>query len=281
MKPTRNIQVKRSQKLERNDEQITHATSWSRRRKRGVRIKKPFNWRSFLSSVWRYFRFTVSTLAFIVLFLSPYLGWQYLVLNNVFPIKQVNIYSDAKYLVGERKDKLIQDLIGKNFVSFDFDAYRKNLSNNPWVKTAEVQRRWPDAIDIAIEERKPIAIWNDLYLIEADGTIFEPDLMPSDIVISLQGNDAQRERLLSGMTTVKKAMNSVNLDVEKIILDYRGAWTIILENDVELYLGARFFEERLQRFVAHYPSSIHSKMDQVMAIDFRYDHGYALKWKQQ
>ena len=151
--------------------------------------------------------------------------------------------------------------------------------SNPWVKNAEVKRRWPDEIDIMIEERRPIAIWNDLYLIEADGSVFEPDLMPSDVMISLQGNAEQIDKMLSGMEIIETAIESVGLTVEKIILDYRGAWIIVLENDVELYLGSMFFEDRLQRFVMHYPSSIQSKMDSIVAIDFRYDHGYALKWK--
>lgn len=88
-----------------------------------------------------------------------------------------------------------------------------------------------------------------------------------------------KEKVLAGMRTAQATIQTVGLNVEKIILDYRGAWIIVLENDVELYLGSMFFEERLQRFVMHYPSSIQSKMDNIVAIDFRYDHGYALKWK--
>ncbi|MGL4674630.1 MAG: cell division protein FtsQ/DivIB [Wohlfahrtiimonas sp.] len=264
---------------EKDNEQVIGATSWSRRRKRGVRHKKPFNWKEFGSKTWHYGRFIFRILLLISIFLIPYLGWQYISLNNVFPIQKVMIHSEEKYLVGENKQKLINELLGKNFVSYDLDTYRSALSDNPWIKTVKVTRRWPDEITLIIEEKKPIAIWNDLYLIEADGTIFEPDLMPPEMMIGLQGNVDQKDKLLDGMIVIQKAIHSVGLNVEKIILDYRGAWTIVLENDVELYLGAKFFEERLRRFVMHYPSSIRSKIDNISAIDFRYDHGYALKWK--
>lgn len=280
MKQAKPISVKSKKKAgAENEITAIDATSWSRRRKRGVRPKKTFDWKVFWAQSWRYTRFTFCSVALLLLVSLPYTIWLYLEAHDVFQIQRVEINSNEKYLVGERKEKLIKELLGKNFVSYDLDLYRVELLNNPWVKNAEVKRRWPDEIDIMIKERRPIAIWNDLYLIEADGDIFEPDLMPSDVMISLQGNIEQKEKMLAGMNFINTMTYSVGLKVEKIILDYRGAWIIVLENDVELYLGAMLFEERLQRFVMHYPSSIHSKMNSIIAIDFRYDHGYALKWK--
>ncbi|GAA5098593.1 cell division protein FtsQ/DivIB [Wohlfahrtiimonas larvae] len=279
MKQAKAKPVRQKKRTDKNNEQIIGATSWSRRRKRGVRHKKPFDWKIFGAKSWHYCRYTFRILLLVSLFLIPYMGWQYISLNNVFPIQHVLIHSEEKYLVDERKQKLLEPLLGQNFVSYDLEKYRSEVAQNPWVKSVEVMRHWPDQIDLFIQERRPIAIWNDLYLIEADGTIFEPDLIPSEAMISLQGNLDQKDKLLDGMTVIQKSIQSVGLNVEKIILDYRGAWTIVLENDVELYLGARFFEERLRRFVMHYPSSIRSKIGSITAIDFRYDHGYALKWK--
>lgn len=279
MKQAKPKSVRHKKVADQDHEQIIGATSWSRRRKRGVRHKKPFDWKMFFKKVWQYSRFSLRIMLLASLFLIPYIGWQYISINNVFPIHNVLVHSDAKYLIDARKEKLLAPLLGQNFVSYDLDVYRREVAQNPWVKSVEVLRHWPDRVDLFIEERRPIAIWNDLYLIEADGTIFEPDLMPSDIALNLQGNADQKEKLLEGMAIIQKNIQSVGLDVEKIILDYRGAWTIVLENDVELYLGAKFFEERLRRFVMHYPSSIHSKIDSIIGIDFRYDHGYALKWK--
>ncbi|WP_077928588.1 cell division protein FtsQ/DivIB [Wohlfahrtiimonas populi] len=279
MKQARHKSVQSKKSTEKDNEQVIGATSWSRRRKRGVRHKKPFDWKAFFAKSWHYSRFTLRMLLLASLFLIPYMGWQYISMNNIFPIQNVLIHSEEKYLVGERQQKLLDPLLGQNFVSYDLELYRHEVAKNPWVKSVEVTRRWPDQIELFIEEKRPIAIWNDLYLIEADGTIFEPDLIPSETMISLQGNADQKDKLLDGMSIIQKYIQSVGLNVEKIILDYRGAWTIVLENDVELYLGARFFEERLRRFVMHYPSSIRSKIDSIIAIDFRYDHGYALKWK--
>lgn len=279
MKQARSKAVKKKKITEQHNEQVIGATSWSRRRKRGVRHKKPFNWREFFASIWRYSRFTLRILGLFSLFFIPYMGWQYLSMNNVFPIQKVVVHSDEQYLVGEHKQALLNELLGQNIISYDLDAHRDHLSKHPWIKSVEVRRKLPDEVTLVIEERRPVAIWNDLYLIEADGTIFEPKLMPSQPMINLQGNVEQKDKLLDGMGIIEKEIGSLGLRVEKIILDYRGAWTIVLENDVELYLGAKFFEERLRRFVMHYPSSIRSKIDNIIAIDFRYDHGYALKWK--
>jgi cell division protein FtsQ len=62
----------------------------------------------------------------------------------------------------------------------DLDAMRERLVALPWVKDANIQRRWPDRLHIHIVERQPAAIWQykgRLRLIDAEGAILPaPDL---------------------------------------------------------------------------------------------------------
>jgi cell division protein FtsQ len=55
---------------------------------------------------------------------------------------------------------------------------RSKLEDNPWVKTALVERRMPETLYIAIVERKPMAIWQfqqKLYLIDEEGNRISKD----------------------------------------------------------------------------------------------------------
>lgn len=256
--------------------------TWARK-KRGAHYKKPFQWGEMFKALGRHLRFAIVVLTVIVVCTSPIWGWMYLSVNNLFPVKNVmfhTINGTEHYVSGDHKQRIINELMGQNLVSYDLTQQRDQLNAHPWIKSAHVVRHWPESIELLIEERRPVAMWNDLYLIEADGEIFEPDLMPNVNWINLVGPEAHRMKMLDGMQKITQAMRTIGVKVDKIILDYRGAWTIILENNVELYLGSSLFEERLRKFILHYPSSIRAKMDSIMAIDFRYDHGYALKWKQ-
>lgn len=56
----------------------------------------------------------------------------------------------------------------------DLPAMRARLVALPWVKDAEIQRRWPDRLHIRVTERTPAALWQHkgrLRLIDSEGTL--------------------------------------------------------------------------------------------------------------
>lgn len=64
----------------------------------------------------------------------------------------------------------------------DLDEMRGRLVALPWVKDAEIQRRWPDRLHITVIERKPAALWQwqgRIRLIDAEGQVLPAsDLAP-------------------------------------------------------------------------------------------------------
>jgi cell division protein FtsQ len=62
-------------------------------------------------------------------------------------------------------------------VGFSADAARERLLTLPWVESATVRKIYPDAIEVALVERKPFAIWQhgeELTVIESDGRPIAP-----------------------------------------------------------------------------------------------------------
>jgi len=67
---------------------------------------------------------------------------------------------------------------GDPILSFSPEIARENIEKLPWVKSARIERRLPDTIFVAIEERKPIALWqyrHKLALIDSTGSVLERD----------------------------------------------------------------------------------------------------------
>lgn len=67
---------------------------------------------------------------------------------------------------------------GDPMLAFDPVEARARVEALPWVKTAVVERSFPDTINVAIVERQPLALWQDegtLHLIDADGEIIAID----------------------------------------------------------------------------------------------------------
>lgn len=60
----------------------------------------------------------------------------------------------------------------------DLPAVRARLRDLAWVKDADVQRRWPDRLEVRIQERKPAALWQvhgRMRLIDDEGVILPTD----------------------------------------------------------------------------------------------------------
>lgn len=63
---------------------------------------------------------------------------------------------------------------GQSIFGADLQMARARLMRLPWVKQAQVTRRYPDSISVDIVEKKPFALWRGpkhLYVIERSGAI--------------------------------------------------------------------------------------------------------------
>jgi len=70
---------------------------------------------------------------------------------------------------------------GAPLLAFSPDAARERLESLPWVKRATVERHLPDRIHVMLEERTPIALWQNqgsFALIDAEGAVIDDLIAP-------------------------------------------------------------------------------------------------------
>ncbi len=81
-----------------------------------------------------------------------------------------------------------------SMLTLDLDLIRARLIALPWVKDAEVRRRWPDRLDVRLVERRPAALWQHrgrVVLIDSEGVALPAaDLKPFAALPLLVGADA-------------------------------------------------------------------------------------------
>lgn len=58
-------------------------------------------------------------------------------------------------------DDRLGTVIGRSLLHADLDDMRRRILSIGWVESAAVQRLWPNTIHVSIEERAPIALWQD------------------------------------------------------------------------------------------------------------------------
>ncbi|MCD8562786.1 MAG: FtsQ-type POTRA domain-containing protein [Alphaproteobacteria bacterium] len=83
------------------------------------------------------------------------------------------IYSNASDILGA-----LDAEEGMPLLAFDPVAARENLEKLSWIKSAKVERRWPDTVYVDLSERVPLALWQKdkkLSLIDPDGVVITQD----------------------------------------------------------------------------------------------------------
>lgn len=52
------------------------------------------------------------------------------------------------------------------------DVIQQQIERLPWIKQASVRKQWPNELKIHLVEYVPVARWNDLRLVDAEGKSF-------------------------------------------------------------------------------------------------------------
>jgi cell division protein FtsQ len=158
---------------------------------------------------------------------------------------------------------------GEPIMAFDPHAARIRVEALPWVSSARVERRLPDAIHVVLTEREPLALWQrapdgDFALIDRDGVPVEVDTRPFaglPVIVGPQAPAAVPDlmRLLSAEPALARRVRAairvagrrwtVRLDDVETGIEVQlpetgaaAAWTRLADLDREARLLARDIE---------------------------------------
>lgn len=218
---------------------------------------------------------------FILTFISLII-WGVVTLFNTdtLPIKQVRIEGDFTNLSPVDLQLLVTDKVRGGFFNLDVDAVRLALLDEPWVSEVTVERIWPDALRVIVFEQVPYVRWKDSGLLNARGEYFAPELSTIPKYLpKLSGPEDSEPVLLERFNLIQERVKVLGFRVASVTLNERRAWSFQLENGINVVLGRRDFEERLNRFLTLIPATIAGRVAQTESIDMRYTNGFSIRWK--
>jgi hypothetical protein len=91
----------------------------------------------------------------------------------VFPVKKIQIQGQMKRVTPEQLRFIAEHELTGTFFTLDIDKTRAAFGKLPWVRDAQVRRRWPDALEIAVEEHVALARWGENGLVDSHGDRFD------------------------------------------------------------------------------------------------------------
>ena len=202
-----------------------------------------------------------------------------------------------RYLTAGDVRSRVRTLEGANIVRADLDAARRRLLGSPWIADATLRRHLPSTIEIAIEERQPVALARlrgGLQLIADDGMVLGPasaapagfDLPIADGLAPVAGRalsgpgvgvgiparvDEERAALIGRLVeSLRHEEGLLALVSEVDVTDVEDAVVLLGDDPARVHLGHEDFARRVRAYRDLAPTLL-QHVDAIDSADVRYD----------
>lgn len=167
----------------------------------------------------------------------------------------------------------------QGFFAVRLDDAQAAVAKLPWVERAEVRKRWPDVLEVNVVEHVPFARWGKDQVLSEHGRIFPAAGIdvPAGLPL-LHGPESRIEDVVALYNEVQVLFDPIGIDVEAVVLDPRGSWTLGLANGAEVVVGRNEARARIGRFVRLMPQLLAQQVQRLVRADLRYTNGFALSW---
>lgn len=166
------------------------------------------------------------------------------------------------------------------FFAVDVRAIKAELEAEAWIEKAVITRIWPDTLAVNITEEVAIARWGDEHLLNQYGESFAPELGSLDLTLPLlRGPFGMERKVMEQYQVFTQMLSDTGLRVREIVLSDRGGWTLRMDNNLMVSIGRNNVMARMERFNTFFKRHLYAKIEQIEAIDLRYDNGISIKEK--
>ncbi|BCL76887.1 hypothetical protein JHS3_26230 [Jeongeupia sp. HS-3] len=216
----------------------------------------------------------LTALAVLLLFYSLV----FLVIHSpLFPVRQVKIDGELSHVTKEQLQYVIKNELKGTFFTLNLDKTRQAFEKLPWVREVNVRRRWPDRLEVNIEEQRAYARWGSIGLLNTHGERF--DAASNEALPVLEGPEGTEKLMVEGYRMLKDAMAPLQKAPTHLWLSPRRAWRFQLDNGVIVEVGRDDAIERVRRFAVAYPNSLAliAEKHPFEYVDLRYPNGFAVR----
>ncbi|MBI4988524.1 MAG: cell division protein FtsQ/DivIB [Rhodocyclales bacterium] len=201
-----------------------------------------------------------------------------------FPLRAVTVAGPLQEVTATQVEYAASSAVAGNFFTVNLDAVRAAFEKLPWVRKAEVRRRWPDGLELAIEEHVAAARWKNAEGVEArlvnrEGEVFAA---ASNATLPLfVGPEGTAPLIMARYHELRPLIEPLGRQPQSLVLSARQAWQMKLDDGVLLDLGRdqakSRVSERLQRFTTVYGQAAERLKARADVIDLRYPNGFAMR----
>ncbi len=214
----------------------------------------------------------------------------------IFGIRHIQVEGDVtRNSVASLRANAMPHVSG-TFLTLNLQQAGSAFQAVPWVRTAVVQRVWPNRLRVWLEEHRPAAYWEakpegadaqseasvERALVNSFGEVFEAnlgDVEDEDLPV-LAGPEGSSVAMLAMWQQLNALSQKLGESARRLDLSGRGSWRLTLEKGAVVELGRGSEAEVLARFgqFAASITQISSRYQTaVLSADLRHHDGYAVR----
>ena len=200
------------------------------------------------------------------------------------PVTHLTVKGQTRFLDKTELANNSLAAVDGGLISADIKKVKAEAQAHPWVFQVNVERQWPARLVLEVKEEVPVARWGDSGLLNHEGDIFWPeDASQYQQLPLLEGPSSNTAQMMAQYYELSQRLRHLQLQVDSLQMEARGAWSLKLKNGVTLVLGREDLVGRLERFVSLYQLRLKDDIEsgRVDRIDVRYENGVAVKWRPQ
>ena len=207
--------------------------------------------------------------------------WVYMGMTTIdqWPIRWLEVDGSFERVSAEQMRAGLAPQVMGSFFTVDLEAVSEAAFRQAWVSGVTVQKNWPDTVRVRITEYDPVAHWTLGRLVSREGRSFEvPGADQIQGLPWLEGPGGQLEVVVGAWQQFNNELLPAGLEIDRIRLDRRGAWFLVLTNGTEIHIGRADALPRLHRLVSSWPNLMSGRDLAPLGVDLRYSNGYAVRW---
>ncbi|HWU83507.1 MAG TPA: cell division protein FtsQ/DivIB [Methylophilaceae bacterium] len=193
----------------------------------------------------------------------------------IFPLREVRVDGQLDHVTREQVKLIVDRHLRGNFFTLDLVKARDAFQKLPWARNVSVRRRWPDKLEVTVEEHKELARWGNIALVNTYGELFHA-ASDSDLPVFYGPGDGVRE-VAEHYGRYSTLLGVTGMKISELALTPRRAWEIKADNGMVIELGRERMEERLEKFASVYQNTLANLGVNVVYADLRYPNGFAVR----
>lgn len=215
-----------------------------------------------------------------ILGLAVWLVNDYLQRSDWEHFRALEVIAELQHVSVKEVTDALQPYLASGFAGIDIRGAQRALEAHPWIADAAIRRQWPGVLVVELREEKPVVTWFGTSLMNAHGEVFIDGAAGyTGVLPDIGGPAGTQHEMIGRLKEVSAELAERGLELRRLLRTERRAERLWLSNGIEVRLGRRETDARLQRFLNAAWPALQVEAGRVAYVDMRYTNGFAVGWK--